>query len=277
MDGFSIPVFMATMLVALFGMGWHEYGHALMAHYWGDPTPARMKRLTPNPLVHINPGGFLFYLMMTLSFVNGFGRIGPLLIGLLLLVSFIRTGNMMSMLALGSVPINVSAMRDPRWGNFWTSFAGPLMNLAQAIIAALILRLVFSVEEAFALYTNPSSINTPVEFLIILLLLAIFTNIAFFIFNLIPLAPLDGWNMMLALLPGRFLHKEQVPNALRKNVRQLAQFLQQPAYKWRDWYQISYIVFVFLFIAPFFVPQFNVLSSIIMPPWTTLVYTLLGF
>ncbi len=277
MDGFSIPLFAATVIVAFFGMGWHEYGHALMANYWGDPTPKRMGRLTPNPLVHINPGGFLFYLMMTMGFVSGMGQIGPLLIGILLLISFMRTGNMMSMIALGSVPINVSAMRDPRWGNFWTSFAGPLMNLAQAIIAALILRLVFSVEEAFTLYVSPSLINTPVEFLMVLLLLAIFTNIAFFVFNLIPLVPLDGWNMMLALLPGSFLNKDQVPAALRKNARPIAQFLQQPAYKWRDWYQLSYIVFVFLFISSFIIPGLNILGRITTPPWTTLVQLLLGF
>lgn len=277
LDGFSLPLFVAIFIVAFFGMGWHEYGHALMAHYWGDPTPKRMGRLTPNPIVHLNPGGFLFFLMMTMSFVRGMGQFGPLLIGLLLLFSFMRTGNIMSLLALGSVPINRSAMRDPRWGNFWTSFAGPLMNLAQAVIAALLLRLVFSVEEAFALYFNPAAINTPLEFIMVLLLLAIFTNLGFFVFNLLPLAPLDGWNMMLALLPGYFLTKEQVPAAIHKNVRPLAQFLQMPAYKWRDWYQISYIVFVFLFISAFMVPQLNILGSITTPPWSTLVNLLLGF
>ena len=38
----NIPVLAATLLVVFFGMGLHEYGHALMADYWGDPTPRRL-------------------------------------------------------------------------------------------------------------------------------------------------------------------------------------------------------------------------------------------
>lgn len=50
----SVETLIMVIIIMLFSMGLHEYGHALMANWWGDPTPRSMGRLTPNPLVHIN-------------------------------------------------------------------------------------------------------------------------------------------------------------------------------------------------------------------------------
>lgn len=97
-------------IVLLFGMGWHEYAHALMANYWGDPTPRNAGRLTPNPLVHINWIGWLMFVVI------GFG-------------------------ILGSVPVNPNKMRDVRWGPFWTALAGPLANLVMAVLFGILFRL----------------------------------------------------------------------------------------------------------------------------------------
>src|SRR5262245_23625300 len=119
-------------------MGMHEFGHALMADYWGDPTPRRNGKLTPNPLAHINPFGFVFFLVLALGFV---GQSNILLLLLLIVIMMVaRNQGPIGAFALGYVSVNPYLMRNPRWGNFWTSFAGPLMNLALAIVSAIVLR-----------------------------------------------------------------------------------------------------------------------------------------
>ena len=98
------PVTLISVIVVLFfGMGIHEAAHAFMADYWDDPTPRNNGKLTLNPMAHINWQGWL------MIFLIGFG-------------------------IAGSVAINPSRMRDPRWGMFWTSVAGPISNLLQAIV-----------------------------------------------------------------------------------------------------------------------------------------------
>lgn len=213
---FSLEFLVAMMIVALFGMGLHEYAHAVVADYWGDPTPRSMGRLTPNPLVHINWVGWLMWVVL------GFG-------------------------ILGSVPVNPARMRDPRWGGFWTAFAGPAANLLLALLSAIVLRVMFDPIQAFTLLFR-GGVQSPLDFIQLVLIVSVYLNTSLFVFNLVPLFPLDGWRMMLALLPGDFLRREQVPDAIRKNARPLAQFLMHPAFKWRDWAQLSQFVLLALIV-----------------------------
>lgn len=102
---------LARALALLIGMTVHEFAHVYVAYLNGDDTGAKQGRLTLNPLVHINPIGFLMGVLI------GFGF-------------------------LGSAPINPYRMRNSRWGYFMAVGAGPLSNLIVAAIFALPFRLV---------------------------------------------------------------------------------------------------------------------------------------
>ena len=240
MREFDPIALIAIAIVLFFGMGWHEYAHAYVADWWGDPTPRSMGRLTPNPIVHINWVGWLMFLII------GFG-------------------------ILGSVPINTRQMRDPRWGSFWTSFAGPLSNLAQAIIFGILYRIFFALTPELFFQTGILG-----QFLQDLMFFGVLFNVLLFVFNLLPLFPMDGWHMLLALLPGTGLSWKAIPAAIRQSVPPLAGFLNRPAYKWSEWAQMTQYVFFFLLIIGFVVPQFSVLNWLIGRPTFQISALILG-
>ncbi len=248
---YSIYAFVAIAMVLLFGMGWHEYAHAVVADWWGDPTPRENNRLTPNPIVHIDWIGWAMFLLL------GFG-------------------------ILGSVPVNPRRMRDPRWGSFWTSAAGPLSNLVQAALFGLLMRLVGSPQQGFQLLFNNrfdvGSFNAPlIDFLLLMGMVGVFFNVLLFVFNLMPFAPLDGWRMVLAILPGEFMSRDDIPVFIRQNIPPLAAFLQRPAFKWQQWQQISMYIFFGLIMISFVIPQLGVFNALIFQPTFQLTQLLGGF
>lgn len=99
------------VLALLIGMTVHEWAHNYVAHLMGDPVPARLGRLTLNPLVHIYWPGFIMVLLI------GFG-------------------------ILGTAPIAAHRMRNPRYGFLAAVAAGPFSNLLVATVAAIIFRIV---------------------------------------------------------------------------------------------------------------------------------------
>jgi Zn-dependent protease len=141
----------------------HEFSHAFTADYFGDDTPRQNGRLTLNPSAHLDLVGTLMLL------VAGFGWAKP-------------------------VPVNPYALRRrSSSAMMWVSLAGPLSNLLLAIIAAIPLR--------FGVFNpSPAESNlfpTPYAFLIQFM----FINLALALFNLIPLAPLDGEKIAESLFP----------------------------------------------------------------------------
>lgn len=105
------PVSLLIRAVALLiGMTIHEFAHVYVAYRMGDNTGANQGRLTLNPLVHINPIGFIMGVLL------GFG-------------------------ILGSAPINPSRMRNPRWGYLAAVAAGPISNLLLALVLSLVFQL----------------------------------------------------------------------------------------------------------------------------------------
>jgi Zn-dependent protease len=149
------------LVVLLVAFTVHEFAHAWTANYFGDTTPEANGRLTLNPLAHLDPIGSLLLL------VAGFGWAKP-------------------------VPINPYTLRRRAPSAvMWVSLAGPLSNLLMAIVAAIPFRLgIFSVNDAMtALFTARSHILPTLPQL---LFTFVQINLLLMLFNLIPLAPLDG-------------------------------------------------------------------------------------
>ena len=182
--------------------------------------PRKMGRLTLNPLVHINWVGWLMFAII------GFG-------------------------ILGSAPISPERMRDPRKGFLAAVAAGPFSNLALALVFAVMLRFSGLSAHGLLAYRGLEPMADPVSILAALLYAMVFWNILLFVFNLIPLFPIDGWHIVLSLLPGRWLNHLQIPVVIQRSLRPLAEFLMRPAFKWRDWQMASYYVFIALIFISF--------------------------
>lgn len=150
---FDLPSLLTYVITLVIGITLHEFAHAKVADMLGDDTPRMNGRVTLNPLSHLDPIGSL---MMVFAHF-GWGK---------------------------PVPVNPYALgrRSPA-ALMWVSLAGPAANLLLAILAAIPLRLGWA-SSASPQPFLPSSMQFLTAF--------IFTNLFLTLFNLIPLAPLDG-------------------------------------------------------------------------------------
>jgi Zn-dependent protease len=147
----------SRLIILVIAFTIHEFAHAITATYFGDDTPRINGRLTLNPLSHLDPMGSLLLL------VAGFGWAKP-------------------------VPVNPYALgRRSSSAMMWVSLAGPFSNLLMAIVAAIPFRLGW-VNLYSNLGSSPRIFPTASQFLTEF----IFINLLLMLFNLIPLAPLDG-------------------------------------------------------------------------------------
>lgn len=162
----TAEMLLANLIAVLIGMTLHEFAHSYVADRMGDPTPRQMGRLTLNPFVHIHWIGFAMFVLI------GFG-------------------------ILGSAPISPWKMRNPRWGALAAVAAGPLANLLIAVVFGLILQFVFSPMQVFTGLQQGGLQGL----LVTILFQIVYFNVLLFVFNLIPLFPLDGWRIVLSLLP----------------------------------------------------------------------------
>ena len=155
----------------ILGLTVHEYAHTLVALRLGDDTAQQAGRLTLNPLKHIDPIGFIFLL------VAGFGWAKPVL-------------------------IDASKLRHPRRDDILISVAGPVSNLLLAIVIALILKVCLT----FAPYNGETAYREVLNVCIA----GLYVNIGLFIFNLIPLPPLDGSHLIMTLVSTRSIATAQL-------------------------------------------------------------------
>lgn len=163
MLGLQPSVLISRIITLIIAFTIHEFSHAFTANAMGDDTPRLAGRLTLNPFAHLDLMGTLMLLFA------GFGWAKP-------------------------VPVNpYNLRRKNNAGLMWVSLAGPLSNLILAVIAALPLR--FGLVSYFNTSTNflPTFGQFLLEFVVI--------NITLFLFNLIPLAPLDGEKVLTFFLP----------------------------------------------------------------------------
>jgi Zn-dependent protease len=146
----------------LFSMTLHEAMHAFTSDYLGDDTARLSGRLSLNPLDHIDP--FTTILM-------------PVLLYLLIGIPF---G------AAKPVPFNPSRLRYDELGAALVGLAGPLTNLALAVVSGLWIRFVVGFDAGILTQGG---------------LMFMLVNLGFFVFNMIPFPPLDGSRLMYALAP----------------------------------------------------------------------------
>jgi Zn-dependent protease len=148
--------------VVLISMTLHEAMHAFVGYWLGDDTAKLQGRLSLNPIKHIDP--FLTLILpITLAILGGpiFGGAKP-------------------------VPFNPSRIRYDEWGAALVAIAGPLTNLVIAFIA-------------FAVYVVAGTPQDGVLAQVLYLMVTV--NLGFFVFNILPIPPLDGSRVLYALAP----------------------------------------------------------------------------
>ena len=153
--------------VLLISLSIHEFGHALVAYKLGDKSQKYLGRLTLSPFAHIDPIGFIFILI----FRFGWGK---------------------------PVMIDDTSFKNRAKGNMLVALAGPMFNVALAIVFTIILKILIS------LGINPETMTSNTfKILYSMLVLAIQFNIIFAVFNLMPLPPFDGSKVLYYFLPSR--------------------------------------------------------------------------
>ncbi len=159
------PPFIIAMLLAL---SLHEMAHGLVAYWLGDPTAKYEGRLTLNPLAHLDPIGTLLFLTI------GFGWGKP-------------------------VPVNPRYFKKHKRDTALVSIAGPVSNLLLAFVFGCILWIIVTIAGADAINVNPFLL-----FLVEICSASISLNIGLMAFNLLPIAPLDGSNILQAFIPLKY-------------------------------------------------------------------------
>ncbi len=171
MSPFLNPTYIISILIAL---SIHEWAHAYTAYRLGDPTPEHAGRLTLNPIAHLDLLGAILFLTV------GFGWAKP-------------------------VPVDSRYFRHPKRDLSLVAVAGPLSNLILAIIAfaALFFLTGGDILSAFDLLQAPQG-SVGYTVLLQVLQSSLFVNLALMAFNLFPVAPLDGSNIIQLFVPYQY-------------------------------------------------------------------------
>jgi Zn-dependent protease len=153
----------------------HEVSHGYAASIQGDQTARYAGRLTLNPIKHLDLFGSVIFPIVTSFLGFTFGWAKP-------------------------VPVNPYNLRNRRWGELLVSMAGPLSNIAVALVFGVLVR-------AGAVYGfSPSFISISASI--------VFINLVLAVFNLMPVPPLDGSKVLFSFLP---LHLQHIREFLERN------------------------------------------------------------
>ena len=171
---FSAFIVVATML--LVGFPVHEALHAWTAMKLGDNTARWMGRVTLDPRAHFDQFGGL--ILAATAVFSAFG--GGILFGW-----------------AKPTPVNPVNMRHGRQGHALVAFAGPASNLIVAVIVAIPIRIALTNVEWWLFVRENPLLDLALSAGLLLLSL----NILLFVFNLIPIPPLDGWSVLKGIVP----------------------------------------------------------------------------
>ncbi|WP_230629054.1 site-2 protease family protein [Sphingomonas sp. Leaf37] len=148
----------------------HEVAHGWMAKWLGDPTAQEQRRLSFNPIRHVDPiGTVILPLGLAIAGAPVFGWAKP-------------------------VPVLAHRLRNPRWGMVAVALAGPGMNMVLATFAAIAV----GVTAAASGGTQPIGVGA---FLLANLFNFLLVNVFLALFNLLPMPPFDGGHVVEGLLP----------------------------------------------------------------------------
>jgi Zn-dependent protease len=157
---------LVAFIVLIASLTFHEAAHAWTANRLGDPTARMLGRLSLNPVVHVDVIGTIVFPLIAM--VTGFPLIGW----------------------AKPVPVDMRNLRHPRRDFAIVAVAGPISNLILAAAGALI----FTLWDANAESATSELIATGlIRFVLLNVLLAVF--------NMIPIPPLDGGNVLMGILP----------------------------------------------------------------------------
>ncbi len=162
----QLPIWVIAFVVA---SSFHEFSHAWMAHKLGDDTARRAGRLTLNPIAHIDPAGIIILIVLLASSGGrfGFGWAKP-------------------------VPFNPNQLSRPKRDIGLVALAGPVSNIIQAMVIAVIFKLF-----------EPQVMAS--QGLVNFFGIFIFLNVILAGFNLVPIPPLDGSKILFSLLPNSMM------------------------------------------------------------------------
>jgi Zn-dependent protease len=166
----DVPGLVIALLVLIFSLTVHEAAHAWSASRLGDDTARRLGRVSLNPLVHTDPVGTL--LLPLIAMVSGAPLIGW----------------------AKPTPINARNFSQPRRDSILVTAAGPASNLVIAVAAAMALRMMPAATPSF----SEIEVARP---LAMIAGEALALNVLLAVFNLLPIPPLDGGQIVMALLP----------------------------------------------------------------------------
>lgn len=208
----DIFILIFILVIFLFSVVIHEVAHGQVAEYLGDPTARLAGRLTLNPIKHLDFMGSIIvpgFLILT-SMVSGIGVI----------FGWAKP-----------VPINPYNFRDQKYGSAKVAIAGPLANIALAIIFGLLIRFLLPIVDG-EFYQALFSVFAYI----------VWINLLLAVFNLLPIPPLDGSHILFAFLP--------------RNMEKIRIFLAQ--------YGILLLLFFIFFLFQWILPLINFLFYLIV-------------
>lgn len=161
--GHQLSIWLLPVLLAI---TIHEAAHGWAAEKLGDDTARRLGRVTANPIKHVDPFGTIalpgLLLLLQAPFLFGWAK---------------------------PVPVAFHRLNNPKRDMVWVALAGPGVNIAMALAAALLLHLVAGGTSTLAAWIGDNLIN------------AVRINVVLAVFNMLPIPPLDGGRVVTGLLP----------------------------------------------------------------------------